>query len=96
MVVALWLVVPIWWRRWAWRCWPSEIGLRVPVLRGRKTQAVVLALGLLILLAVGSIPGVGPVAMTLATLVAFGAAIRTRFGYKLRGIPEPIGPTPAI
>ncbi len=68
----------------------GEIGLKVPVLRGRKTQAVVLALGLLILLAVGAIPGIGPVVMTLATLVAFGAVIRTRMGNRPRGIPEPL------
>jgi hypothetical protein len=95
VVVALWLVVPIV-AALGLAVLASEIGLRVPVLRGRKTQAVVLALGLLILLAVGSIPGIGPVAMTLATMVAFGAVIRTRFGYKLRGIPEPIGPNPAV
>ena len=53
------------------------------MLRGRKTQAVVLALGLLVLLTVGAIPGIGPVVMVLATLVAFGAAIRTRFGNRL-------------
>jgi cytoskeletal protein CcmA (bactofilin family) len=95
VLVALWLVVPIV-AALGLAVLASEIGLRVPVLRGRKTQAVVLALGLLILLTVGAIPGIGPVAMTLATMVAFGAAIRTRFGYKLRGIPEPIGPNAAV
>jgi cytoskeletal protein CcmA (bactofilin family) len=68
----------------------NEIGARVPVLRGRKTQAMVLALGLLILLVVGHIPVLGPLALTLATLVAFGAVIRTRFGNRTRGMPEPI------
>ncbi len=68
----------------------NELGARVPVLRGRKTQAMVLALGLLILLAVGHIPVLGPLALTLATLVAFGAVIRTRFGNRTRGMPEPI------
>ncbi len=68
----------------------SELGARVPVLRGRKTQAMVLALGLLILLVVGHIPVLGPLALTLATMMAFGAVIRTRFGNRSRGIPEPI------
>jgi cytoskeletal protein CcmA (bactofilin family) len=68
----------------------SELGMKVPVLRGRKTQAVVLALGLLILLGVGSIPGLGGVVIFLACLVGFGAAIRTRFGNRPRGIPEPL------
>ncbi len=68
----------------------GEIGLRVPVMRGRKTQAVVLALGLFILLVVGALPGIGPVVMGLATLVAFGAVIRTRFGHRPRGMPEPM------
>jgi hypothetical protein len=65
------------------------------VMRGRKTQAVVLALGLLVLLTVGAIPGIGPLLMTLATLVAFGAVIRTRFGNRPRGMPEPIMSTSA-
>jgi hypothetical protein len=33
------------------------------------------------------------VVLTLATMVAFGAIIRTRFGHRLRGIPEPVSPT---
>jgi hypothetical protein len=68
----------------------SEVGRKLPVMRGRKTQALVLALGLLILLVVAHIPVLGPLVMTLATLVAFGAVIRTRFGHRTRGIPEPI------
>jgi hypothetical protein len=68
----------------------SEIGLRVPILRGRKTQAVVLAVGLLILLGVGSIPGVGWLVTVPSILMGFGAAILTRFGNRLRGFPEPL------
>ncbi|MBX5484952.1 MAG: hypothetical protein IRZ16_24305, partial [Myxococcaceae bacterium] len=58
----------------------SEIGLRLPILRGRKTQALVLALGLALLLAVGFIPVLGPITLTLAELIGFGAVLRTRFG----------------
>jgi len=69
----------------------SELGLKVPVLRGRKTQAMVLALGLLILLIVGHIPVLGGLVLTAATLMGFGAFIRTRFGhYRPRGMPQPI------
>jgi hypothetical protein len=50
-------------------------------------------MGLLALLTVGAIPGIGPVVLTLATLVAFGAIIRTRFGQRVRGFPEPITPS---
>ncbi|MBN1204398.1 MAG: hypothetical protein JXB05_05695 [Myxococcaceae bacterium] len=92
VVAALWLVVPFA-AALGLAMVASEIGLRVPVLRGRKTQAVVLALGLAILLTVGAIPGIGPVVLALATLVAFGAVIRTRFGNRPRGIPEPFAPT---
>jgi cytoskeletal protein CcmA (bactofilin family) len=68
----------------------SELGMKIPVLRGRKTQAVVLALGLLVLLVVGAIPGLGALVIFLACMVGFGAAIRTRFGNRPRGIPEPL------
>lgn len=96
IMVALWLAAPIA-VALGLAVLASEIGLRVPVLRGRKTQAVVLALGLLILLTVGAIPGIGPVVMTLAGLVAFGAVIRTRFGNgRPRGMPEPIMSSPAV
>ncbi|WP_141327189.1 polymer-forming cytoskeletal protein [Myxococcus sp. AB025B] len=70
----------------------SELGTRLPVMRGRKTQAVVLALGLLVLLVVGAIPVFGAIVSCLVVLIALGAVIRTRFGYRPRGmgIPEPI------
>lgn len=92
VAVALWLVVPVI-AALSLAVVASEIGLKVPVLRGRKTQAAVLALGLAILLTVGAIPGIGPLVLTLATLVAFGAAIRTRLGNPPRGMPAPFTPT---
>jgi cytoskeletal protein CcmA (bactofilin family) len=70
----------------------GELGAKLPMLRGRKTQALVLALGLVLLLVVGHIPVLGPIVLTLVTLMAFGAVIRTRFGYRSRGMPEPIFP----
>ncbi|WP_426752360.1 hypothetical protein [Myxococcus sp. Y35] len=71
----------------------SELGTRLPVLRGRKTQAVVLALGLLVLMVVGALPIVGTLVTILVVLMALGAVIRTRFGQRPQGMPEPIIPS---
>lgn len=68
----------------------SEIGLKLPVMRGRKTQAVVLALGLLILLTLTSLPVLGWLVAIPTALMGFGAALLTRFGNRLRGFPEPL------
>lgn len=70
----------------------SELGTRLPVMRGRKTQAVVLALGLGLILIVSHIPLVGFLLNAFLIPLAFGAVIRTRFGYRPRGMPEPIFP----
>ncbi|MDC0707718.1 hypothetical protein POL68_04485 [Stigmatella sp. ncwal1] len=91
VLVLLWLVVPLA-AALGLAAVASEIGMRLPVLRGRKTQAAVLALGLLVLLGLGSIPVLGWVVMGAAYLVAFGAVIRTRFGSRSRGMPEPFTP----
>jgi hypothetical protein len=72
----------------------SEVGSRLPVLRGRKTQAVVLALGLLVMMVIGAIPVLGALFTVVVCLMALGAVIRTRFGnLRPRGIPEPIFPS---
>jgi hypothetical protein len=68
----------------------SEIGLKIPIMRGRKTQAVVLALGLLILLTLTSLPYLGWLVAIPTALMGFGAALLTRFGNRLRGFPEPL------
>lgn len=69
----------------------SEVGTRLPVLRAnRKTQAAVLALGILVLLVLQLIPVVGKLVLTAATFVALGATIRTRFGTRPREFPEPV------
>jgi hypothetical protein len=69
----------------------SELGTRLPVLRAsRKTQAAVLALGILVLLIVQLIPVLGPMALTAAGFVGLGAIIRTRFGTRPREFPEPV------
>jgi len=69
----------------------SELGTRLPVLRtGRKTQAAVLALGILVLLVIQLIPVLGPLVLSAASFVALGATIRTRFGTRPREFPEPV------
>ncbi|MFZ5468808.1 MAG: polymer-forming cytoskeletal protein [Myxococcota bacterium] len=65
----------------------SGLGLRLPFFRRRKTQATVLAVGLLVLLVIAEVPVLGPLAMTFASLAALGAIIRTRFGQTPRGFP---------
>ena len=68
----------------------SELGKKLPALRGQKTQASALALGLLVLLAVGQIPVLGALVLTLAAFISLGAITRTRFGQRPQGLPEPI------
>ncbi|NOK38235.1 polymer-forming cytoskeletal protein, partial [Corallococcus exercitus] len=70
----------------------SELGTRLPVLRGKKTQAVVLALGLGLILLISHIPVLGFLLNLFLIPLAFGSVIRTRFGYRGRGMPEPIFP----
>lgn len=89
LVLALLVVVPLV-TAMGFAAVASELGARLPIPSSRKTQAMVLALGLLILLVVGHIPVLGALVLTLATLVALGAVIRTRFGHRPRGMPEPI------
>jgi hypothetical protein len=69
----------------------AEIGTRLPVLKStRKTQAAVLALGIGVLLLVELIPYLGPLILISVAMVSLGAVIRTRFGGKPQGYPEPI------
>lgn len=89
LLLALWLVVPLG-VALGLAAVASEIGLKLPVLRGKKTQAVVLALGLLVMLGIGAIPFIGPLFMVLLSMVALGGIIRTRFGIRAKGVPEPI------
>ncbi|HYO67426.1 MAG TPA: hypothetical protein VEU33_15230, partial [Archangium sp.] len=89
VAVALWLL-PLLAAAVGFTAVASSIGTRLPVMRGRKTQAMVMALGLLILLVAARIPVLGPLVMVAAVLVGFGAVIRTQLGRRPRGIPEPI------
>jgi hypothetical protein len=66
------------------------LGARVPVAKLRRTQAVALAIGLVVMLLVARIPGVGPLLMTVAVCVSLGAIIRTRLG-RGQGLPISTG-----
>ncbi|MDQ3262692.1 MAG: polymer-forming cytoskeletal protein [Myxococcota bacterium] len=71
----------------------NEIGMRLPLKNVRKTQALVLALGLLILLAVFHIPVLGPLTMVVVGLLSLGAISRMMLESAHRrrqGVPEPM------
>ncbi|WP_434391491.1 bactofilin family protein [Melittangium boletus] len=91
LALALALVVPVL-TVWGFAAVASELGSRVPLRPASKTQALVLALGLLVLLGLGQIPYLGNVVTVLALLVSLGAVMRTRFGIRPQGMPEPIFP----
>ena len=63
------------------------LGTRLPTGRIRKTQAIALALGVLVLLVAFHIPVFGVLTMLGVISVALGAMIRTRFGQTSRGMP---------
>lgn len=67
----------------------NVLGAALPVARGRKTQAIALALGLMVLVLLSAIPVVGPLSMFFVFLASAGAIIRTRFGAPRRGLPVP-------
>ena len=90
VAAALWLLPPLA-AAVGFTAVASSIGTRLPVMRGRKTQAMVMALGLLLLLAVAHIPVLGPLVMVVAAMVGFGAVVRTQVLHRRpRGMPEPI------
>ena len=65
-----------------------EIGARLPAFRNiRKTQAVVLASGVLLIELVGLIPIVGGITQAAIAFLALGAVIRSRFGTRQLGPP---------
>ena len=75
----------------------NTVGRVLPTGPLRKTQALVLAVGLLALMLVETIPVLGVLVILAATFVSAGAIIRTRFGQPPRGTPvlesEPSGAT---
>jgi len=70
----------------------NVVGHWLPTGRMHRTQALVLALGLLAVLVVIRIPVVGPLAFVAAALVSMGAMVRTRVGQPPKGVPLPDRP----
>jgi hypothetical protein len=71
----------------------NEIGDRLPWFKGRRTQAGVLAMGTLVLSLVWIVPIMGPLIITLLSMIPLGAIIRTRFGQRS---PPSAGPQDPI
>ncbi|MBE2253458.1 MAG: hypothetical protein IAE78_28275 [Myxococcus sp.] len=65
----------------------NTLGTSMPLGRVRRTQAMVLAVGLLALMLVAHVPVLGPLVMSLAVCVSLGAVVRTRLGATPRGLP---------
>jgi hypothetical protein len=65
----------------------NSLGERVPLKRLRRTQAAVLAIGLLALMLVALVPVIGPLLLSAACCVSFGAIIRTRVGQRALTVP---------
>lgn len=68
----------------------NTVGGQIPLSHKRRTQAVVLAVGLFLMSLVALVPVVGPIIIFFATCVSFGAIIRTRVGQRSpNGLPMP-------
>lgn len=65
----------------------NALGGMMPLGRVRRTQALVLAVGLLLLWAVAQVPVLGPMLVSLAVCVSLGAVLRTRLGAPPKGLP---------
>jgi hypothetical protein len=65
----------------------NTLGARLPTGHMRKTQALVLAVGLLALMLIANVPVLGVLLAIAAGCISFGAIIRTRFGQPRRGTP---------
>lgn len=65
----------------------NVVGSRMPTGKLRKTQALVLAVGLFAMLLSMQVPVLGVLVFVVAAAISFGAIIRTRFGQSSRGTP---------
>jgi hypothetical protein len=65
----------------------STLGSVLPTGRIRKTQALALGLGVLVLLLASQVPVLGWLVLIAAVCVSMGAIFRTRFGQPTRGTP---------
>jgi len=67
----------------------NSLGAVIPTGKLRRTQALVLAIGVLMMMIVAQIPVVGPLLFALAATVALGAMVTTRLGQPPRGLAMP-------
>ncbi len=76
----------------------NAIGSKMPTGKLRKTQALVLAVGLLAMLLVFQVPVLGWMLFFVAAFISLGAIIRTRFGQGPRSTPmlDPMHTAPSI
>jgi len=65
----------------------NAVGARIPTGHVRKTQALVLAAGLLVLLLLAQVPVLNVFVIFGTLCLGFGAIVRTRFGQSPRGQP---------
>ncbi len=65
----------------------NTLGERIPIKRLRRTQAAVLAVGLLTMMLLAMVPVIGPLLLTAAGCVSFGAIIRSRVGQRALAMP---------
>jgi hypothetical protein len=65
----------------------NTVGTSMPIGKVRRTQAIVLAVGLFALMLVSHIPVLGPLVMSMAVCVSLGAVLRTRLGTAPKGLP---------
>lgn len=86
VVVVMWAALPLFMAVGA-AAVANTIGAKLPTGKLRKTQALVLAVGLLVLLLAWQIPGLRWLELVLVVAVSMGAIIRTRFGQNSRSTP---------
>lgn len=88
VAIALWLAVGLAWAM-GFAASASALGMRIPVLRKKKTQALALAGGAAGLLLLISVPILGWLVGFAVGCVGLGAVVRTRFGRPPQGLPRP-------
>jgi|CXWL01.1.fsa_nt_gi hypothetical protein len=86
VALVMWLLMPIA-LAMGFTALANVVGMHLPFARGRRTQAIVLALGLLAVLVLSHLPVFGVIASLAAGLVSLGTIVRTRLGARGQGQP---------
>jgi len=84
VVLGLWVVTAVGWLM-GLAALANQIGTRLPLRNVRKTQAVVLASGVLLMLLVSLIPVLGGLVWFAIGVLSLGTIIRSRFGTRQLG-----------